>query len=177
MTGKSGRSHNSAYFQDWKTELYNSLHGPPGSVSWPVISYIVDPESNEEDESQSESDDSSDDSMGYSENDDEFASRDMGNTVLFGTNECGFVGSSTAQHPADTATQTGGANLDLLRLPGTPVAVAVVPATEAVAAVPATEAEHGSSTSPTNGPLGLPMQAGQDCISLREGRIYMKGGQ
>ena len=62
MTGKSGRSCNSAYFQDWKTALDNSLHGPSGSVSWPVIAYIADPESDEEDESQSESGKSSDDS-------------------------------------------------------------------------------------------------------------------
>ena len=93
--------------------------------------------------------------MCYSERDDEFASGDTDNTVLFGANDVAIVGSSTAQTPAeppaDTATQIGGANLDLLRQPVTPPAVAVMPETAAVLAVPMTEAEHGLSTPPTNG--------------------------
>jgi hypothetical protein len=171
MTGKSGRSHNSSYSQLWKTALGDSIHGPPDAVTFPNITYIADPESDKEDKSDSGFDDSSDDGMCYSERDDEFASGDTGNTVLFGTNDFGIAGSSTAQPPADTATQTGGANLDLLRLPGTPPAVVVMPATAAVLAVPVTEAEHGLCAPTTNG------QAGQDGISPREDRVYMKGGQ
>ena len=140
-------------------------------MTWPSITYIADPESDEEDESHSEFDDSSNDGMCYSERGDEFASGDTGNTVLFDTNDFGIAGSSTAQPPADTATQTGGVNLDLLRLPGTPPAVAVIPTIAVVLAVSVTEAEHGSCTPRTNG------QAGQDGISPREERVYMKGGQ
>jgi hypothetical protein len=146
-------------------------------MNWPVIAYIDNQESDKEDENQPESGDSNDDYMVYSERNAEFTSRNMGNTVECGMNECGIVATSTAQHPADTATQTGGASLDLLRLLGTLPAIAMVSATAADVAVPMTEAEHGLSTEPINGPLGLPMQTGQDCISPRDGRIYMKGGQ
>ena len=168
MIGKAGWSHNNAYFLLWKTALDNWIHGPPDAMNWPLITYIESPESDKEDKNQTESDDSNDEYMGYSERNNEFTIGNMSNTMEFGMNECAIVASSTTQHPADTATQIGGANLDLLRLLGTSPAVVVVPATAAAVVLPMTEAEHGLSTQPTNGPLGLPMQAGQDCISPRE---------
>ena len=104
MTGKSSWSHNSSYLQLWKSALDDSNHGLPDAVTFPTITYIADLESDVEDKSDSESDDFSYDGMCYSERDHEFTSRDTGNTVLFGINDFGTVGSSTAQPPADTAT-------------------------------------------------------------------------
>ena len=66
-------------------------------MTWPVIAYIVDPESDEEEESQPKCDESfssdSDDSRAYSDMDDEYASEDTGNTVKFGTTATDHTGS------------------------------------------------------------------------------------